>query len=232
MSSIFEQFEILSETGKITDAESLINQQLKEFLKSRDFKNYLEGIGHKVHIFKKFFKATNNPAYLHQILEQIDKALQICKQQHITGHALAVMHLRKGDAFYSLSRLLEALEEHKKAYAQVLADKGVEDFTKAEFLGHLALSKAANGFEDSLIDFNSALSLVRQSNSPSLRPWHRLILETGILLKKAECLKILKKPQTEVFAAIQEAKPKALELLNKYNMKDRQEQLIDLENKK
>jgi len=172
---------------------------------------------------------------LEELGQAAAKGLKIAEEQDIHGQPKSVVLLRLGDYYYLGGNFQEAANKYKEAVAEIKDyDRPDKNTIYAEYLGHYGNALGMAGDEKGLVELNRALGIAEnliegedQERSQEVRPFHKLIISSGILMRLAEvCLKQGKKVQAE--QAFERAQQEAEELQDKYNIAVRLNDLAKL----
>ncbi len=129
-------------------------------------------IGHEIVCYKHLYE-NEDDRYLADMESLIAQGFAL----DIPDEHKAVFYLRHADVLSLKGELVEAESSYQKAYDMV---KKLDNQTSAEYLGHLAEAKAANGSSDAalaLIEY--AIQVMNRLQSQVVR-WHWLIIVSGL----------------------------------------------------
>ncbi len=220
---LFEQFENFSEQGQTSEAVRVIGKACLEAASTGRPDLVVETFNHKLHIFKHLFQRTGQEIYLSLMRSEALSAVNLAKKYRVQGSPRAAALLRYADTFYleddykkSTPIYLQALEALPKAASGEYA----------EFLSHWAISAIKLRKEKkNLEQLKQALSMAE--SDIALRPFHKLIVVSGIQGRLAEACGVLNdREQAENYLLAAEGNAKILE--KEYHMPMRQIQLKNL----
>lgn len=207
---LIKEAEIKREQGDAAIASGLLMTAIFLALGIRDRKLAGEAMGHLLVCCKHGYEASGNPdfAYFGQSLSILgQEALELARPQR------AVFHLREGDFAAAVDGDYRQAEN---SYRCALALVGKRDKARyAEYLSHLGFAQTSNGNDLGLIHLREAEKTMRADKK--MRPFHRLTVLCGILIRIAQAAKALGKKDL-VKPALLEAKKIAAELRDKHGM--------------
>ncbi|HYE22208.1 MAG TPA: hypothetical protein VD998_01315 [Verrucomicrobiae bacterium] len=140
----------------------------------------LNALAQKLLVYKHMFQKTTNPVYNLLMLGDAQTGLKIAEEKKVTGQPKAVMLLRSGDYFFWKKDYATAQTLYEEAVLNVDQEKKGE---YAEYLSHLGICQALNGNKTGLENLNKALTLASEDNT--LRPFHKLVIVSGIHMRLA-----------------------------------------------
>lgn len=234
--------ELAREKGQDEKALSMLDKAIFEAGKKKDYASLLSALSHKLLIWKHAYLKTKDGVFLELMRYEAMAGLDIAKAKNNKGFQ-AIFLLRLGH-----------YEQYRGNYKQAvtLMSQGIKltdrkDLAKySEYLGHLGLSQSLAGNSDARQSRGRSpdrkrrdkkgLSTLRQSlklieKAKKVRPFHRLVIHSGILLRTSIALnKFGKKSETREMqdAAIELSKI----LTNKYKMPMRLHEALEIRNKK
>ena len=222
-----QQGEIASERGQQDKALSCLDRALVMALKGKDYAGAINVLGHHLHIYKVLFQETGDKNFMEMFYSDVLAGLRLAEKNNIRGQAKSVMLLRAGDLLYVYERLSQKqpnsmhwrLRELNKTSKQPAG-------THAEYIGHWAVALAQIGkLKFALTTFDQAFELLKRDSE--LRPFHRLIIESGILLRRAEAYGAFKR-KNDAEKDLLQAKEVSSRLKRKFGMGARLKQTVEL----
>ena len=220
---LFERFEYLSERGDYAAALELIDRTCLEAAFSARPDWVVEALNHKLHVYKHLYQKTGEAIYLDSMGAVANLALDFCEKHRLTGPPKAAALLRYADACYLKADLVQAVEFYQRALAEI---PPLPEGRYAEYLSHWAVAKIKLNQDPAiLVELEKALTLAK--NDATLRPFHQLIILSGIQARLAESYAALGRPR-EAEAALAEAETLAGQLEKTYAMPMRRIQLETL----
>ncbi|MCL5008984.1 MAG: hypothetical protein M1400_01430 [Patescibacteria group bacterium] len=220
---LFEDFENLSEQGRTAEALAVIDRASVDAAAAKRSDLVVEALNHKLHIFKHLYQKTGQEIYLLLMRSEAFAALALADRFQVSGAPKAAALLRYADTFYMEGKY----QESTALYAQALEvlPKTVSG-AYAEFLSHYAISELKwRQNPEALKKLLEALSLAEADGA--LRPFHKLIILSGIQARLAEASTILNN-RAESEQYFTRAEENALKLEREYGMPMRRIQLENL----
>jgi len=187
--------------------------------KRGQWNNYLEVLGHKIVIDKHFWCMTKDKGFLEQMRKNVELGLEIAKTKKLPARYHAVFQLRMGDVLLEEKKYKKAVFWYQKA-VKSLADTS-KNASYGEYLGHLGRAMVLANKKGAEKILFQALNLVQKDKT--VRPFHRLVLESAIIASLALFFK--KTNPKESQRLFNKAILMAKELKTKYNMPMRLKQL-------
>lgn len=220
---LFEQFENFSEQGQTSEAVRVIGKACLEAASAGRPDLVVETFNHKLHIFKHLFQKTGQEIYLSLMRSEALSAVNLAKKYRVQGLPKAAALLRYADTFYLEDDYKKSTSIYSRAL-EVLPKTVSGEY--AEFLSHWAISAIKlRKDKKSLEQLKEALSMAE--SDVTLRPFHKLIVVSGIQGRLAEACSILNdRKQAEHYLSAAEGNAKILE--KEHHMPMRQVQLKNL----
>ncbi len=164
-------FSVLERAEKFLGYANLVEPKQQSF--------YGKILSQRIICNKHLWQNKRDLKYLKLMSEDVLSGLNL----KISKNEKAVFCLRCGDVFAAQDDFDKAEENYQLAYD--LVNKG--DFAEAEYLGHLAEIKSRNGKNaEALKLFEKALFIMQ--TQAEIRPFHKLIIESGLYMRLAKCL--------------------------------------------
>lgn len=175
---LIEKGEKERELGNISEALSLFEQAILVAITENRITDVVEALGQKLLVYKHHFQTTQNTMFLEFMRSDIETGMRLVEKHNLDGHPKAVMNLRMGD-YYLENKAAKSSVPYYKAAVDALPE--VNPGMKAEFISHYgrALVEAGDG---SGIDLTKE-ALVLAEKDETLRPFHRLIILSGIHMR-------------------------------------------------
>ncbi len=151
--------------------------------------------------------------------------VRIADQKAIIGQPRSAAILRVGDYYYAKSMYQQAADTYHDAIEEMKNYEGLDkDLILAEYRGHYGQALGMIGDETGIKELNEALQTIEGLQEEQVRPFHKLIILTGIFMRLAEVYLHLGK-QKDAENVLAKALPMAEDLAQKYDMPDRRKQL-------
>lgn len=184
-----DQSEKLREQGALSDALVSIDNAIAFAGEEANYVELLEAMAHKLEIWKFFHTKTQQAVFWELLKGDAITGLHIAEAYNIHGHPRAVMLLRRGTYDMFHKNYNSAVEWFKKAYSALPASE--QTGTRAEFLGHLGEAEGSTGNEEGVAHLEQALAEVKASTD--IRPFHKMVIESGIHLRAARVSMVLRR---------------------------------------
>jgi tetratricopeptide (TPR) repeat protein len=176
---LLESAEMAREKGNHAEALALAEQVIIAAADSGDYTRVVEALAHKLIIYKHKFQASNNQVFNVLMYGDVQAGLKIITEHNISGHPVAVMHMRAADYFFWRKEYSESIPFYEQALKHADKNKKGE---YAEFLSHLGMAEIMAGKTDEgRQKVEQSLSLAEADNA--LRPFHKLTVTSGILFR-------------------------------------------------
>lgn len=218
---LIDQSEKQREQGVLSDALVSIDNAIALAGEEASYIELLEAIAHKLEIWKFFHAKTQQSVFWELLKGDAEAGLYIAETYNIQGHPRAVMLLRRGTYDMFHHNYNGAVEWFEKAHAALPATE--QAGTRAEFLGYLGEAEGNAGRIEGITHLEQALAEVQASSD--MRPFHKMVIESGIHLRVAKVLVQMGREE-EARAHWQSAKNIAESLVFEHNMPSRLEQCI------
>lgn len=176
--NLIREAERICEQGHPHEAMEILNRVIENTRKNGDPEMESSALGHKIVCLKHIYQNTRDE----KTLEKIHGHIKLGMMLPISEQHKAVFHLRLGDVYTARQDYQNAERSYRKAARLVRRDKIVHP----EYLGHYAESKAVNG--KPLLAIVLILIALRKVDEAKdiLRPFHRLILVSGLYARLAK----------------------------------------------
>ncbi len=180
------ELERAREQGDAQRALELSNHLLYEAAASGDSRKLVEVLQHRLEVYKHAFQATGEPLFLELMRADVETGLRLAAA-HEFPDAQATFQLRLGDTLLLRGDAVGSLPAYREAVS--LVDPETNPARRAEFLSHLGRARAKAGeLEQSKQDLEQSLRLAEAAEG--VRPFHKLIIVSGILMRLAEWAKL------------------------------------------
>ncbi len=230
LQKLIEKGEMARERDDLETALVSFDKAIIEALKSSNYETAVNVLGHRLLLFDKLYKQTNNPAFLEMMYMDAQTGLRLAEKNNLHGQPLALMQMRTAEYYLDTKDFVQAESGYQKAYDELNRDLHVTKEEKAEYLGHLAEAVICSGdIQRAEKLFMEACELLEE-HSNKLRDFHKLIIQTGLLLRESNGL-YLNHEIDKAKAKLLEAEPLVLELKNIHNMDARYNQWCELNSK-
>jgi hypothetical protein len=216
--------EVASEQGSQIQALTYWNEAFLLALTNKDYGEAINTLGHHLHIYKVYFQQTKDPTFMELLYSDVITGLRIAECNNVTGQPKSVMHLRGGTYWMYKEDFTQALEQFALALEE-LSKSNPKPSIQAEYLGHYGQALAKSGHTEGFAKLKEALQIIRTHRD--LRPFHQLIVESGILLRLADAY-ISRHDLDNARSYLKEAKPLVDELAQEHGMEMRQNQFHNL----
>ncbi len=172
------------EKGEIEEALSLLTQVIDEARECSNYSVLASALSHRVLCYKHLYQNTRKDKYLDLLEEDVDEGTQL----DIPEQKMAVFYLRSGDITKLRGYSFLALDFYEMAY-ECVKKGGVEE---CEYAGHYAEALADSGeWQEANNIIIDALHLLYSLTD--VRPFHRLILLSGLFARQVKALRVGKK---------------------------------------
>jgi tetratricopeptide (TPR) repeat protein len=177
------QAEELREQEDYVKAACTFNRAMLLAAEKREADNLVSAICHNLLIHKYLYENSKNPLFLEMMHAEANKALDIAEKFGAPSGSKAMALLRIGDFHFELKQY-EKAEEH---YGEALALLNGDDGEYPHYLSVLGLSQVLAGKKDEgMKKIEDALK--KAEGDSSLRPFHKLIVLSGIMMRKGHAL--------------------------------------------
>lgn len=221
-----EQGEIAREQGNLDQTLAFFDRALFAAITDKDYSGAVAVLTQRLITFKHAYEKSGDAVYMELFYGDVLTALRLCEFSKMEGQLKAVTYSRSGDYFLFKQDFPEAARHYELALAELNKASDVAEGTKAEYLGHYGEALVKSGDRSGLEKLDEALRMVRSSNH-GLRPFHQIVVESGILLRQADAYAFIRQPD-KARESLAAAKKLAHELAEKHNMKMRQIQAQNL----
>ncbi len=218
---LIDQSEKQREQGALSDALASIDNAIALAGEEANYIELLEAIAHKLEIWKSFHAKTQQSVFWELLKGDAEAGLYIAEAYNIQSHPRAVMLLRRGTYDMFRKNYEAAVDWFQKACAALPENE--QAGTRAEFLGYLGEAEGNAGRIEGITHLEQALAEVQASSD--MRPFHKMVIESGIHLRVAKVLVQMGREE-EARAHWQSAKNIAESLVFEHNMPSRLEQCI------
>ena len=176
--NLIREAERICEQGHPHEAMEILNRVIENTRKNGDPEMEGSALGYKIVCLKHIHQNTGSE----KVLEQMHGHIKLGMMLPISEQHKAVFHLRLGDVHTAMRDYKNAERSYRKAAWLVRRDK----IAHPEYLGHYAESKAVNG-KPMLAIILILIALRRVDEVKGiLRPFHRLILISGLYARLAK----------------------------------------------
>ena len=170
--------ERICEEGHPRDAMEILDRVIEFTRKNGDPETESSALGYKIVCLKHIYQNTRDE----KVLQQMHGYIKLGMILPISAQSKAVFHLRLGDVYTAKQDYKSAERSYRKAAWLVRRDKVMYP----EYLGHYAESKAMNGkSQRAIIMILIALQKVEEAKN-NFRPFHYLILVSGLYARLAK----------------------------------------------
>jgi tetratricopeptide (TPR) repeat protein len=177
-----------------------------------DLTTLINALAHKLLIYKNLYQKTGNNWFNELMAGDAKTGLKIVEKSGLLGQPKAVILLRLGD--YHINK--KNYELAATAYKEGLENSDVNKPGEyAEYLSHLAWAQGLMGDKDAIAHLKKSLEIAESDTN--LRPFHRLVILSGINMRLAEVYKVQDNPE-ESLAALDIAEKMAKELQSEFHM--------------
>lgn len=226
---LIEQGELARERDDFETALVCFDKAIIASIKDSDYAAAINALGHHLLIYDHLYEQTSNPAFLEMMYMDAQTGLRLTEKNNIHGQPLALMQMRTAEYFLDIKEYAQAEEKYQEAFDELSADPNATNEEKAEYLGHLAEAIIYGGDVDRAEPlFRKAHELLEQS-SDKLRDFHKLIIESGLLMREAHGL-YLNDQAGKAKSLLVKVEPLVTELKGVHNMDARYKQFIELQN--
>ncbi|HVY67544.1 MAG TPA: hypothetical protein VHA30_01440 [Patescibacteria group bacterium] len=181
--NVFEKFELASERGQWQEALAIVDRLTVRAALRNDVKLLLNALAHRCHVFKHFWQQSANNLFLDLFRDDIQAGLNIAVRRRVSGQPLAVLQLRLGDYFDYTGDRKRAEQWYRKAIVTLGA--AALPGERGEYQGHYFLALYKNG-KVGRARTAAEQAFANVSRDRTLRPWHRLILLSGLHMRRAQ----------------------------------------------
>ena len=151
--------------------------------------------------------------------------VHIAEEKGISGQPKSAVMLRVGDYYFAKKDYTEAAQRYHLALEELKEyDRPDKNQIYAEYVGHYGQALGMSGDIQGVVELNKALGITEALTEEQVRPFHKLILLTGLLLRLAEVHMHFNNIE-EAKAVLVKAEPIAKDLDHTHNMPDRLKQI-------
>ncbi len=219
---LIQKAEIAREHNQQTKALELLDLTLIEVGLKKRYDLMLETLAQRLIIWLHYFQSTGDASFLELLVADARAGYAIGTTKKVKKGLVAIMLHRIGHYHFYKKEFKESAIFYKASLEDLLPkDKG----QIAEYTGHYALSLILSGDKKGLTKLKQALVLA--SDDKKLRPFHKLIIESGLLIRLAIASWHLK-DRKMYQEYLDEAQVLALVLKDKYKMPQRLQQITYL----
>jgi hypothetical protein len=185
LEKLIEIGELSREQDDFETALVHFDRAIIEAIKQSNFPSAINALGHHLLVFDRMYKQTKNIAFLEMMYMDSQAGLRLAEKNNVHGQPLALMQMRTAEYYLQNKDFSQAESKYQLAYDELVSDSTATNEEKAEYLGHLAESIIYGGdVERAEPLFQQAHQLLAQS-SDNIREFHRLIIESGLLMREA-----------------------------------------------
>jgi tetratricopeptide (TPR) repeat protein len=216
-----EQGEIASEQGDQEQALICFDRALIMAVQQKQYGRAVNILGHHLHVFKVFYQETSDPSFMELFYSDVLTGLRLCQFHDIQGQPKSVMLLRSGDYFLFKQDFAQAAEQYRLAMEELDKPERQPEEIRAEYMGHYAIALVKSGDNTGFAKFEEALKIL--GSHTGLRPFHQIIVESGVWLRQADAYAFAGQ-QDKAREALSQAKPMVEKLAAEHNMGMRKKQ--------
>ncbi|MBI3952512.1 MAG: hypothetical protein HY336_00985 [Candidatus Doudnabacteria bacterium] len=223
---LIDKGELAREKGQNEKALSVLDKAVFVASQKKNYPSLLQALAHKLLVWKHLYLKTKDPAFLELMKSDAEAGLAIAKEKKVSKEFQAVFLLRIGHYYQYVSKYKEAVKFTKQA-VNLIDEKKSGKY--AEYLGHNGLSLTLSGQKQGLAILRKSLEIIKKAKN--LRPFHKLVIHTGILMRLAISLNKFNK-KSEAKDMLASAEKLAMILAKKYKMPFRLFQLNEIKKNK
>jgi len=216
-----EQGEVAREKGDQAQALTSLDQALLLAVQEKEYSTAVNILGQHLLVFKVRYEQTGDDTFMELLYADVLAGLRLCDHNHIAGQPKSVMLLRGGDYFLHKRDYATAAEQYGMAVAELNKTSREPEETLAEYIGYWANALVKNGDHTAFAKFDEALHILEEHHG--LRPFHQLIVESGILLRQADAYNFVGQ-KDKAIAIWNKAKQIADSIASEHGMNMRQKQ--------
>ena len=223
---LIENLEMAREQGDYPKALLFAEEAVILSAQEKNLEQLVNALAQKLLIYFHLFEKTENQLYNDLMYGDVQTGLQLVEEHGISGQSKAVMLLRTGDYYLHKNQPGKTVDYFALAIQFVDPEKKAE---YAEYLNKWGYAESLAGDVTSgQLKIEKAEELVE--NDKTLRPFHKLIISSGISMRLAHCY-FLANNQKQAKEEFAKAKIMADELSTQYSMPMRLLQIERLQNK-
>jgi tetratricopeptide (TPR) repeat protein len=178
---LIEEAEITREQGKMDKSLALLSEAIIEAGRNNDWDSVLAALGQRIITYLHLYQETGDKNFLELFWADTQGGLKIARRTKASGENKAPLMLRIGQYHGLMGDHLTASSYHTAALNLLPRKK---DGRFAEYLGFKGVELALAGNKKGLTDLEEALRIIETDTE--LRPFHKLVIKSGILLRIAE----------------------------------------------
>lgn len=218
--NLIKKGEIAREKKDYKLALSTFDEAMLAGGKQNRWADFVEALGHRIVIDKHFWWMTKDEGFLEVMRADVELGLKICSLKKLSGRYHAVFQLRMGDVLVDESKSKESVLWYRRAVKSLVGTPKNAGY--GEYLAHLGKGLIlVDKSKEAKRILLQALNYIQRDKS--IRPFHRLILESGTISWLALALKSENPQQSQEL--FRKALAMGKELKNKYQMPMRLTQL-------
>jgi hypothetical protein len=180
LKKLINQAEIAREKNQMAKALMLLDEVIWEAGTANRYDLTLDALGHKIIIWLHRFQFTGDESYLELMASEARAGYMIGTMKKVDKGFLAIMLHRLGHYHFYKKEFGEAASFAKASLAYISKKEAGK---YAEYLGHYGLALALDGDKKGVQLLVDSLEMVRKSED--LRPFHYMIVESGVLIRIA-----------------------------------------------
>jgi tetratricopeptide (TPR) repeat protein len=216
--------------GDSAAALSYLEKAVIEAVKEGNDKELLNTIAHIAIVYKHQFhtldpKDPMRVPFIELMGAHALAGIRIAEEKKIFGQPKSAVQFRYGDYFYAKGDYSQAADEYNKALSELEQYEG-EDKEKiqAEYLGHYGQALGMNGNTEGLTVMHKALESIQNSSESKERPFEKMIIASGLLMRIAE-VSLNMQDTPSALDALTKAQEMAIALNDSYNIPNRFKQI-------
>lgn len=224
---LIENGELAREADDFKKALLCFDSAMIESIKIDNYALAINALGHHLLVFDRLYKQTYKIAFLELMFMDTQTGLRLAEKNNIHGQPLALMKMRSAEYYLDTKDFGQAEKLYQDAYNELITDPNVTNEEKAEYLGHLAEAIIYGGDTNrSEQIFQQAHELLQQ-HSEKLREFHKLIIESGLLMRESYGLH-LNHQSDKAKALLLKIEPLVVALKDTHKMNARYKQWVEL----
>lgn len=222
LKKLIDQAEIAREKKQTDKALTLLDKAIWQAGADKQYNLILDALGHKMIIWLHQYQSSGDDCYLELMAAEARAGYMIGTAKKVDKGFLAIMLHRLGNYHYYLEEFKEASAFAKAALTNL---NKKEAGRYGEYLAHYGVYSALEGDKKGIAHITEALHMVRQSRD--LRTFHKMVVESGILIRLAIAAYAFGDEKFYV-SALNEAQGLAKILNQEYKMPGRLDQIKKL----
>lgn len=179
---LIEKLEAAREHGEYGEAFSLADQACALAVEQQQPEKLVNVLAHKLLIYKDQYTYTKDPQFLELLFACAQEGMRIVEQAALSGQPKAVMLLRMGNYYFEKGEYTTAVTYFNNALTELGSST---DGERAEYLSYLGRAQVkAGNIDEGIQTLQDALSKAKYSTG--LRPFHKIVTTSGILLRLSD----------------------------------------------